>query len=280
MKKVIITKGLQGCGKTTWAKQMQVDFPHQYKRVSKDDLRSMLDNSVWSKGNEKFVLKLRDNIILQALEDGKHVIVDDTNLNAVHENHIKELVKGLAELEIKDFTDIDIETCIKNDAKRPNPVGEKIIRQTYKQWLYKEPVKPEYIEGLPNFVICDLDGTLAILNGRNPYDASTCADDLVNDVVLSLLKGKRVLFVSGREDKYCESTMTFLLKASPTFAGEPLFMRKTGDFRKDSIVKKEIYDEKIKGKFNIEFVLDDRSSVCKMWRSLGLTCLQIADGDF
>jgi predicted kinase len=279
MKKVILTKGLQGSGKTRWAKQMQANFPGQYKRVSKDDIRLMLDNSVWSKGNEKFVLELRDNIISQALRDGKNVIVDDTNLNPVHEEHIRELVKELAEVEIKDFTDVDIETCIKNDAKRENPVGEKIIRQTYKQWLYKKPVKPEYVKGLLDVVICDLDGTLANLNGRNPYDASTCEKDLVNPVVLSLLKNKRVIFVSGREDKYCEQTMAFLLKANPKFAGEPLFMRKTGDFRRDSIVKKEIYENNIKGKYNIEFILDDRLQVCRMWYELGLPIFRWGDPD-
>ena len=277
MKKVIITKGLQGCGKTTWAKQMQVDFPHQYKRVNKDDLRLMLDNSVWSKGNEKFVLKLRDNIILQALEDGKNVIVDDTNLNVAHENHIRELVKGLAEVEIKDFTDVDIETCIKNDAKRFNPVGEKIIRQTYKQWLYKEPVKPEYVFNAPDVVICDMDGTLSLFGNKNPYDRDFENDEL-NLIVAQIIKGNNVLLVSGRKEKYRNQTMQFLNKYGVKFID--LFMRKDNDDRKDSIVKKEIYDNEILGEYNVLFVLDDRNVCVKLWRSLGLVCLQVANGDF
>ena len=57
-------------------------------------------------------------------------------------------------------------------------------------------------------------------------------------------------------------------------------MRKTGDFRKDSIVKKELFDENVRGKYNIEFVLDDRNQVVEMWRSIGLVCLQVADGNF
>jgi predicted kinase len=277
MKKAILTKGLQGSGKTRWAKQTQAEFPGQYKRVNKDDLRLMLDNSVWSKGNEKFVLKLRDHIILQALEDGKHVIVDDTNLNVVHENHIKELVKGLAEVEIKDFTDIDIETCIKNDAKRANPVGEKIIRQTYKQWLYKEPVKPEYIDGAPSFVICDLDGTLALFGDKNPYERDFQNDEL-NEVVARIIDCENVILVSGRKEKYRNQTLQFLEKYKIEFMA--LFMRKDEDNRKDAIVKKEIYDTEISGKYNVRFVLDDRTQVVKLWRSLGLTCLQVADGDF
>ena len=61
---------------------------------------------------------------------------------------------------------------------------------------------------------------------------------------------------------------------------DELFMRPTGDTRKDSILKKEIYDNHIKGKYNVKYVLDDRDSVVEMWREQGLTCLQVAPGDF
>jgi len=57
-------------------------------------------------------------------------------------------------------------------------------------------------------------------------------------------------------------------------------MRATGDNRKDSIVKKEIYEGIIKPVFDVKFVLDDRNQVVEMWRSLGLTVLQVADGNF
>ncbi|MCP4761189.1 MAG: polynucleotide kinase, partial [archaeon] len=43
-----------------------------------------------------------------------------------------------------------------------------------------------------------------------------------------------------------------------------LFMRKTGDKRCDSVIKKEIYDE-IKKSYEIEFVLDDRKRVKRMF---------------
>ena len=59
-----------------------------------------------------------------------------------------------------------------------------------------------------------------------------------------------------------------------------IFMRAAGDSREDSIVKREIYEGRIAPKFNVKYVLDDRNRVVAMWRSLGLTCLQVADGDF
>jgi hypothetical protein len=57
-------------------------------------------------------------------------------------------------------------------------------------------------------------------------------------------------------------------------------MRKKGDFRKDSVVKKEIYEKYIKDNFNILFCLDDRNQVVNMWREIGIKCLQVQDGDF
>ena len=57
-------------------------------------------------------------------------------------------------------------------------------------------------------------------------------------------------------------------------------MRKTKDFRSDSIIKTEIYNEFIKDKYFVDLVLDDRDSVVKTWRDLGLLCLQVYYGDF
>ena len=60
-----------------------------------------------------------------------------------------------------------------------------------------------------------------------------------------------------------------------------LFMRPAGDTRDDRIVKREIYEREIKGKYNVLWVLDDRNKVVDMWRrELGLTCLQVAEGNF
>jgi hypothetical protein len=57
-------------------------------------------------------------------------------------------------------------------------------------------------------------------------------------------------------------------------------MRKYGDFRQDSIVKQEIYEQLIAPDYDILCVLDDRQQVVDMWREIGLTCLQVAPGDF
>ena len=286
MKKVIMTRGLPASGKSTWSKEQLRNKPNSMKRINKDDLRAMLDDNIHSQDTEKFVLSVRDTLILQALAQGKHVIVDDTNLAPKHFNRISELVKGKAIVEIQDFTHVPVSECIRRDSLRAKPVGAKVILDMYNQFLKPPVPKIEYDRSLPSAIICDLDGTLALLNGRDPYDASSCEQDAVNEPVLRTIltvKTDHVLFVSGREDKYRNQTIAFLnnkcgINFGSRFVG--LYMRQSGDTRKDSIIKQEIYDAHIKGKYNVDFVLDDRNQVVDFWRSIGLTCFQVADGDF
>ena len=48
----------------------------------------------------------------------------------------------------------------------------------------------------------------------------------------------------------------------------------------DKIVKECLYRTHVEPRFNVKFVLDDRNRVVDMWRSLGLKCLQVAEGNF
>ncbi len=283
MKKVIIIKGLPASGKSTWAKELLVRNPGKYKRVSKDDLRAMLDNSKWSKGNENFILKVRDTLILLALQEGYHVIVDDTNLHPKHETAIRELVKGQATVEVQDFTNVDLETCIERDRHRTNYVGEKVIRKMYRDFLQTKP--PVIVEDttLPSAIICDIDGTLARMNGRSPYDMSLYEQDTLNTPVADIVKmalAQRliVLLVSGRKEGSRPQTERWLEKHGISFLS--LWMRPDSDNRRDVEVKRDIYRQHIEGKYNIKFVLDDRNQVVDLWRALGLTCLQVDEGDF
>lgn len=282
MKKVYMTMGLPGSGKSTWAKKKLDEQPHCYKRINKDDLRAMFDNSYWSDANEMFVLRVRDTLILMALESGKHVIVDDTNLHPKHERQIRELIKGQAELEIVDFRDVPLDVCIERDLKRQNSVGERIILSMFNEFL--APLPPEKLPAdpnLPNAIICDLDGTLALLGRRNPYDAARCEEDTLNEPIRSILLAApddKVLLVSGRQDQYKPQTERWL--AANNIRYDALIMRKTGDMRKDSVIKQEIFENEIRDHYNIRFVLDDRNSVVEMWRSIGLTCLQVAPDNF
>ncbi len=278
-----MTKGLPGSGKSYWAKALVDNNPGHYKRISKDDLRAMLDNNKWSKGNEKFILKVRDALILQALQEGYHVLVDDTNLHPKHEIAIRELVKGQAIVEIQDFTNVPLETCIDRDRHRANYVGEQVIRKMHRDFLLPRPPVLTDDPTLPRAIICDLDGTLALLNGRNPYDAASCEQDSVNGPVSDIVStyhslGFSILLASGRSEQHRPQTERWLQNQCIQY--HALFMRRSGDSRQDAVVKREIYEQHIQGRYNVHFVLDDRNQVVNLWRSLGLVTLQVADGDF
>jgi predicted kinase len=288
MKKVILMRGLPGSGKSTYAKKLVAESPNSYKRINRDDLRAMFDCAYWSKGNEKFVKQVRDILIIKALEEGKHVIVDDTNLSTTNETRIRQLVQQFnkehndtVQVEIIEMT-ASLEECIVRDAKRENPVGSSRIRQMHRQFYAKLPAPQD--TNLPKAIICDLDGTLAHLNGRNPFDAAECEKDLLNPAVANVLKvyrqlGYKIVLFSGRKDEHKPQTINWLSQNNIEY--DMLEMRQTKDNRMDAIVKKELFEQHILGQFYIEFVLDDRNQVVDLWRNdLGLTCFQVNYGDF
>jgi hypothetical protein len=152
------------------------------------------------------------------------------------------------------------------------------------QWVKPEPYVND--PSLPSVVICDLDGTLALHEGlRGPYDHAKAANDNINlpvrTVLLAMLdRSYGVIFLSGREDKFRSQTVEFLDRCDERFPGFPLYMRATGDTRNDTIVKRELFDAHIRGKFRVEFCLDDRDRVVKLWRDMGLACFQVNYGNF
>lgn len=300
MPKVLILRGIQGSGKSTYAKKLV--NKGGWLRVNKDDLRAMLFNSKYSGKKEKAVLTIRDRIISNGLRYGYNVVVDDTNLNPIHTDRIEEVVSNQQyidnnmngeeakpedqvtyEVEIKDF-EVTLDEAIKNDLKREHSVGETVIRDTWNKWIRPTltlDLTPK--DELESAAIWDLDGTLALLNGRDPYDASEAEYDLPNYPVIDALHryqedGGKVIITSGRSDKYEKETIAWLEKVN--IKPDLLIMRKEGDVRKDSVVKKEMFIGHIYGKFNVEFVMDDRQQVVDGWRDLGLTVLQVADGRF
>jgi hypothetical protein len=152
--------------------------------------------------------------------------------------------------------------------------------------------------------IFDIDGVLADCSHRlhfiqqEPKDwkrfyENSDKDEVIqpNKNTLRLLRNalhgyqtRGILFVTGRSEAYRELTMNWLKKkvwgCFGNFYNDMLFMRKDGDFRPDWEVKKEIYEKELKDKYEILGVFEDRTQVVQMWRSLGLTCYQVCEGNY
>lgn len=134
-------------------------------------------------------------------------------------------------------------------------------------------------------IIADLDGTWVHMGDRDPYDASKCDEldkpnwPVIETVNRFLLSGYKVLFVSARPEEHREPTVRqirqYVVEADN---GWSLYMRKNRDYRDDSIVKKELYEDFIEPNWDVLFVMDDRMKVVRTWRELGLTCFQVNPG--
>lgn len=287
--KLQMLKGLPASGKSTYARKLVDDG---WVRVNKDELRAMLHNGKWSGTNEKQVLRLRDWLILDALSEGMSVVVDDTNFAPKHAERLKQLAKEYGATFETKFFDVDVEECIKRDLRRLDSVGERAIRDMYKQFLAPAPETYKSKAGAPTAILCDVDGTLAHGIGvtRKPYEWDKVGSDTLDETIAGILRRywpedvmednhePKIILMSGRDGSCREQTQDWLHRHGIRY--DTLIMREAGDNRKDYIVKRELFDKHIRDKYNVLFVLDDRDQVVEMWRSLGLKCLQVAEGDF
>lgn len=292
-----ITRGLPAAGKTTWAKAWVAAEPDKRARINRDDFRSMMfetPNYTWPQ--ELAVTEAARNAVRALLAAGRDVVADDMNLRP---KYVREWARFAAangsEIHVTEFP-VSLEDSIERDALRERPVGADVIRRMAQKYLQKgnlQPVPDDAFDeeapelytpnpGTPPAVIVDIDGTLALHNGRSPYDLTRCHEDIPNAAVIEAVRSAavdaQVIYCSGREDSARAMTAEWL--ARHVGVRGPLCMRAADDKRKDSIVKRELFDARIRDNYNVRYVLDDRQQVVDMWRALGLTVFQVAKGDF
>jgi uncharacterized HAD superfamily protein len=142
-------------------------------------------------------------------------------------------------------------------------------------------------------IMFDIDGTLATIDHRLHYVNgenknwrgffSEMHKDAVNVPVATAAyvyakAGFKIILMSGRPEDYRTVTEKWLTTNGIPF--DFLVMRPFNDMRADHIVKVELYQKYVEPYFVVASVYDDRSSVVKAWRDIGLTCFQVEDREF
>ena len=306
MSKILVTRGLPASGKSTFAQAWVAEDPDNRMQVSRDDLRHAFYKTYGklSRPQENMITVAETGVIEAALERDKAVVVDAMHLRPRYVRRWEKLArqKGV-EFEVEEF-EISIEESISRNWGRvlrdernvPKPVIEgmrKYLAEDGKLMPY-EPlpedagaeVEPYVADEMnPAALIVDLDGTLALhTSGRSPYDLSRVGEDSACEQVAEMVHAVhmeydvKIIYLSGREETARKDTVAWIGRNvgydQDTYE---LHMRKAGDGRKDTIVKRELFDEHVRHNYNVRAVIDDRPSVCRMWRELGLFTFQVGD---
>ena len=304
-KTVRVLRGIPGSGKTTWALQYIASKPQgTVVRINNDEIVSMAYGNSSSRQTDisNLLVKVRAALLetFLAAPAIDEILIDNTNLVISTVASLQKIAHRFnADFIVDDqFRFIDVDECIRRDSSRECPVGENVIRKMYRQSIKLEPWTT-HVDGdvkiarydnddnsLPECYIFDIDGTLALAGSRSPYDWSNVHLDTPNHPVVTLLhlieEAERydIIFMSGR-DSACRSETSEWIFEQLGMSGIPLFMRAAGDRRPDYIVKNELFQRHVAGKYRVAGVFDDRDQVVALWRNkLGLPTFQVADGAF
>lgn len=148
-------------------------------------------------------------------------------------------------------------------------------------------------------VIFDLDGTLALIDKRRKvstkpngkihwgkfFDPANIDLDEPNVPVIESAKahalmGCKIIIFSGRSADTKEATVNWLNRYNVPYS--EIHMRPSNDYRRDDILKAEMFENVIgmDNKDQVMCIYDDRDQVVNKWRSMGITCFQVAEGSF
>lgn len=289
--------GISGSGKSTWAHEQWEKDPLNVVVVNRDNIRQLLfgfnESNIkdYYKSDklfslEKEVTKYEDTIIHEALASGKDVIVDATHLRL---DYIKRFSFWNVSTEIKTFF-IEPSEAIRRDMKRTRQVGDTVIKKQYQDFIrlldHEEILdfKPSTIKNnrnLPPCIIFDIDGTLALMQGRSPFDWKRVGEDLVDyptseicSYINELEEKARphIVICTGRDGIAAYSTKKWLEENGILY--DEFHIRKEKDSRPDWVVKEEMWRD-LADRYNIVGLFDDRLQVVRRARSLGLKVFHV-----
>lgn len=297
---LIATRGLPASGKTTWARQW-VDAAPNRARINRDDLREQLfgQPAPLPYELEEIVTKVEESAVRDLLRAGTSVVVDATHLKHKYLKRWVRMAERMgAEFSVLDLTDTPLDVCLQRDSDRRRAgnrgVGPEVIRDMHARLksqkgslnLEVDAPDPYVYEPKPHLRtawIFDVDGTLAHMNGRSPYDVTKYREDLPNKNLARIATaldwmGDDIVVLSGRDARYMNDLTWWLVNHG--IKHDAIFMRPAEDTRNDAIVKQELFREHVADRWHVLGVFDDRDRVVEMWRRIGLQCFQVAPGDF
>lgn len=142
---LIILQGIQGSGKTTWAKNWVKEDPKHRVRFNQDDIRNMF-GVYWVPSRESLVKAMHNSFLNEAMLKGYDIVLDNMNLNQKTLNEIKEIVEEFNkwvsltpvdlhyDIKYQTFFDVPLSICIERDKQRDLQIGEKVIRGSYEKY--------------------------------------------------------------------------------------------------------------------------------------------------
>lgn len=286
--KAYVTVGVSASGKTTFAnecvKQGFRDINRDYIRFNIVKPGTNWSNYKFNGANEKEVTKVHEQMIMESWSRQENIVISDTNLNSVRRNNLIKTLEDLGYVvEVKEFQ-VTQDTANKRDRLRANGVGEGVIYRQFQDWnnyVCRKTYTPD--ESLPKAVIFDVDGTIAQMNGRGPFEWHRVGEDLPRKLIIQMLHGYAnmgyaIIICSGRDDICAGETSVWLDKHVGINNWHHLYMRKNGDFRKDNAIKEEIFWTKLAHKYNIVACVDDRPQMIRLWHELKIpNVIAVAD---
>lgn len=314
MNKLSILIGPPGSGKSTHAKTMEASG---YLRISQDDQGKYAHHELFqthvTTGRDIVVDRMnfdkaqRDKYRLEAIKNGytvnfvEFVVPRQVCFERCVEREGHPTINGN-----KAWSGLSGQSYSQNTKERVEAYQQELKAEAAKSALSTyfsryEEVTDEEGEVLriqynapqkKTAIMVDLDNTLCDTSHRDHFveaknwgaffkhcDKDALYPEVKRQIDMEIKMGTSIILCSGRPDGDCrDKTQGWLERNAIEYTS--LEMRPTGNYKKDDITKAMLYRYEIKPYYEILYVLDDRNCVVQKWRSLGLKCWQVRNGDF
>jgi len=294
MVKIYVLVGPPACGKSTLAHKMHEEDPSKVI-VCRDEIRAAR-GTYWIPDQEDYISDIEEFEVRCAIKHGLSPIIDATNLNPKTMEKWEKLSVELDIILEKVYLPyVPFEEALKRDTKRGEQggraVGEKTLRSFYKRYYWDQYEREIYgnhypssvpDNSLPPAVIFDLDFTLMYRQDRGPFEYAKADTDKVDPKAKWMIQrwiddGINVILLTGRDAT--EDSINAIRKAlgipqKEKIGGKyfpyEIIGRNEGDRRSSVIVKKELYEKEVEGKYNVLMAFDDDQEVVDMYKSKGI----------